>query len=399
MVAFDPFAPGFADDPYPHYAQLRAVAPAYEHPLGFWIVSRYEDVSRLQRSGHSVDERHLTRLPRWKSESTALGKENRMMRGLAVLDADPPDHTRLRRLLMKPFSRGAVQGLRPRIEALVDQALDRITGADQADVVAELAFPLPFTVISEILGIPGTGQARIRELTGVLALGLEPLPGAGQQAAIRAANDELTSIVAGVAAAKRRDPGDDLISALIHAAADDRELSQDELVAQVMFLYIAGHETTANLVAGGILALLRHPAQLAMLAREPGMAGHATDELLRYDTPVHLMRRITTEPITVAGERIPAGSWVLAALAAANRDQEFWGPDADDLRLDRPGAHLNVSFGAGAHHCLGAGLARLEAEVAFAGFARRCATAELVDIRWNGRINVRGPAALTVAVR
>lgn len=302
MFAFDPFTPGFTDDPYPHYAALRATAPAYEHPLGFWIISRYEDVSRLQRSAHSVDEQHLTRLPRWKSDSGALGKENRMMRGLAILDADPPDHTRLRRLLAQAFTRGAAQAIRPRIEALVDEALNRIAGAGRADVVAELAFPLPFTVISEILGIPVTGQARIRELTGTLALGLEPLPDPGPQAAIRSANEELTSIVRDVA-------------------------------------------------------------------------------------------------ITVRGERIPAGSWVLAALAAANRDQEFWGPDADDLRLDRPNAHLNVSFGAGAHHCLGAGLARLEAQIAFAGFARRFPAAVVEDVRWNGRINVRGPAMLTVAVR
>jgi cytochrome P450 len=403
---FNPFAAGFSDDPYPHYAELRAAAPAYEHPLGFWIVSRYQDVAPLQRSGHSVDERRLTRLPRWKSDSAALGRENRMMRGLALLDQDPPDHTRLRRLVAGAFSRAAVTALRPRIEALVDGGLDRIEQAGQADVVAELAFPLPFTVISEVLGLPVTGQDRLRELAGTLALGLEPLSSPERQADVRAANQELTALVRDLVGWKRGHLGDDLFSALIAAAdgtaastAGDGGLSEDELVAQVMFLYVAGHETTANLVAGGLLALLRHPDQLAGLRRDPGLAGHAVEELLRYDTPVQLMRRITVEPLPAGDAVIPPGSWVVAALAAANRDPGFWGPDADQLRLDRPNAHLNVSFGAGAHHCLGAYLARVEAEVAFARFARRFPAAEVTALRWNGRINVRGPAELSVAVR
>jgi cytochrome P450 len=396
---FNPFAAGFSDDPYPHYAELRAAGPAHEHPLGFWIISRYADVAALQRSGHSVDERQLTRLPRWKSDSAALGRENRMMRGLALLDQDPPDHTRLRRLVARAFSRAAVAGLRPRIEALVDGGLDRIEQAGQADVVAELAFPLPFTVISEVLGLPVTGQGQLRELAGTLALGLEPLASPERQAAVRAANEELTELVRDLVGWKRGHPGDDLFSALIAAADDDAALSEEELVAQVMFLYVAGHETTTNLVAGGLLALLRHPDQFARLRRDPGLAGNAVEELLRYDTPVQLMRRITVEPQPAGDAVIPSGSWVVAALAAANRDPRFWGPDADELRLDRPNAHQNVSFGAGAHHCLGAYLARVEAEVAFARFAQRFPAAHVAGLRWNGRINVRGPAELSVAVR
>jgi cytochrome P450 len=395
---FNPFAAGFSDDPYPHYAELRATAPAYEHPLGFWIISRYADVAALQRSGHSVDERRLTRLPRWKSDSAELGRGNRMMRGLALLDQDPPDHTRLRGLVAQAFSRRAVTGLRPRVEALVDEGLSRIADEGQADVVSQLAFPLPFTVISEVLGVPAAGPGRLRELAGTLALGLEPLAGPEQQAAVRTANQELTALVSDLAAWKRGHPGDDLFSALI-AAADRDAISQDEVIAQVMFLYIAGHETTTNLVAGGILALLRHRDQFRLLQRDPGLVRNAVEELLRYDTPVHLMRRITVEPLTVQGRVIPAGSWVVAALAAANRDPGFWGTDAGELRLGRPNAHLNVSFGAGAHHCLGAYLARLEAEVAFARFTRRFPDAEVTDVRWNGRINVRGPASLSVAVR
>ena len=396
---FNPFAEGFSDDPYPHYAELRAIAPAHEHPLGFWIISRYADVARFQKAGHPVDERHLERLPGWRGGGGTPGRGDRPMRGLSMLDQDPPNHTRLRRLVTKAFTRNAVEALRLRVEALVDEALNRIAEAGQADVVTELAFPIPFTVISELLGIPMTGQSRLRELIGTLACSLEPMPDPGLRAAIRAADEELLAIVADLARWKRAHPGDDVFSGLISAAEDGDVLSEEELVAQVMFLYIAGHETTVNFLAGGILALLRHPDQLQLLGERPELAANAVEELLRYDTPVQLMRRITTEPLGVGGEEIPAGSWVVAALAAANRDPEFWGPDADTLRLSRPNAHLNLSFAAGVHHCLGAPLARLEGGVTFARFARRFPGAVAQDVQWNGRINIRGPASLAIAVR
>ncbi|HEX3789666.1 MAG TPA: cytochrome P450 [Pseudonocardiaceae bacterium] len=395
---FDLFAEGFTENPYPHYAELRAAAPAYEHPLGFWIVSSYDEVSKVQRSVHSVDEQYLTHLPRWKSDSSTLGKQNRPMHGLSMLDQDPPDHTRLRRLVTKAFTRKAIEALEPRIEAHVDAALDRIADAGRADVVAELAFPLPFAVISEMLGVPVLEHTRLRELAGTLVLALEPLADPALQTTIRSANEELTGIVREMVAWKRANPADDLLSALIAAEHEGDVLGEEELVAQVMLLYIAGHETTVNLLAGGILALLSHPDQLRLLLDNPGLAGNAVEELVRYDTPVHLMRRISREQFVVHGKEIPAGIFVVACLAAANRDPEFWGPDADQLRLDRPNAHQNLSFGAGVHHCLGAALVRLETRVAFSRFVRRFPTATVDEVRWNGRINVRGPAVLSIAV-
>jgi len=396
---FDLFADDFAQDPYPHYAKLRAAAPALEHPLGFWLVSRYDDVVALQRAPHSTDERNLVRLPSWKSDSSALGRENRMLRGLAMLDQDPPDHTRRRRLVTRAFTPRAIAALEPRIVELVDAALDRMAEQGSTDVVEELAILLPFTVISEMLGVPVVAQDRLRELSGVLTLGLEPLPDPGLQARIRAASQELTEMVGELARRKRADPGPDLFTALIEAEDQGDVLSEDELIAQVGFLYLAGHESTTHLIAGGILALLRHPEQLRRLREEPDLAGNAVEELLRYDTPVHLMRRITLEPVRVGDTTIPTGSWVVACLASANRDAEFWGPDADELRLDRPNARQNVSFGAGAHHCLGAALARLEARIAFSRFADRFPEPVLEEIRWNGRRNIRGPASLRVRVQ
>ncbi|MGW4364070.1 cytochrome P450 [Nocardia takedensis] len=395
---YDPFAPGFAENPYPHYRELRSVAPAYEHPLGFWIVSRYAEVAELQRSAHSVDEKYLTRLPAWKSDSADIGKRNRMMGGLSLLDQDPPDHTRLRKLVAKTFTPRAVGALRPRMEELVTEALDRIEAAGTADVVAELAFPVPFTVISELLGIPVVEHTRLRALVATLVLALEPLPDPELQARVRAADAELTAMIREQVRHKRDKPAQDLLTALIAAEDDGDVLSEDELVAQVMLLYIAGHETTVNLLANGIHALLRHPDQARRLRAEPELVDNAVEEVLRYDSPVHLMRRVTVAPWSAGGVEIPAGSWVIGCLGSANRDAGFWGEDADLLRVDRPDAGRNVSFGAGVHHCLGSALARLEARVSLPRFVARFPDAEVRAVRWNGRINLRGPAELSITV-
>ncbi len=198
---------------------------------------------------------------------------------------------------------------------------------------------------------------------------------------------------------KRAHPADDLLTALITAEDDGDALSDDELIAQTLLLYIAGHETTVNLIAGGTLALLRNPDQLALLRDDPTLAAAAVEELLRYDSPVQASRRITLEPVTIRGTVIPAGAFVMASLASANRDELFWGADAAEVRLSRDNARHHVSFGAGPHHCLGASLARLEAAMAFARLVARFPGLDLDgDVAWNGRINLRGPAHLPVSV-
>jgi cytochrome P450 len=396
---FNPFAEGYAEDPYPFYAELRDTAPAHEHPLGFWVLSRYDSVLRLQRSANSVDEEHLIHVPLSKDDPRTGGKENRPAQGLSILDRDPPDHTRLRRLVSKAFTRRSIEALSPRIEVLVDEALDRMAEAGRADVVAGLAFPLPFVVISEMLGIPVIEHERLRELVGILVRTLEPVPDPAVRAQIRAANLELMGLARDLIAWKREHAGDDLISALLAVEDDGDVLTEEELVAQVVVLYIGGHETAVNLLSGGILALLRHPDQLALLREQPGLAANAVDEVLRYDSPAHLGRRITLEPFSAHGHEIPTGTFVITCLASANRDERFWGADADVLRIDRPSAGQHVSFGAGAHHCLGAALAQLEGRVTFLRFVERFPSATVENVRWNGRINLRGPAELTIAVR
>ena len=397
---FDPFAPGFTDDPYPQYARMRAEAPVYEHPFGFWLLTRYDDVSWLLRAGLSVEDDNVAADSLLRQLRVEVYGDGAPRAGaVSMLDRDPPDHTRLRKLVSKAFTPRAIEGLRPRITALVDGLLDEMAAEGRVDLVDALAFPLPFSVIAEMLGTPPADHERIRQLTGTVVRSLEPIADPQLVAAIMAADEELSGLAAEMIAWKRANPANDLLSALIHAEDDGDVLNDDELIAQTLLLYIAGHETTVNLIAGGTLALLRSPGQLALLRADPVLVGNAVEELLRYDSPVQASRRITLEPVTVRDTTIPAGAFVMASLASANRDENFWGADADEVRLDRQNARQHASFGAGPHHCLGASLARLEAGIAFDHLVGRFPGLALDgDVVWNGRINLRGPAHLPVTV-
>jgi cytochrome P450 len=398
---FDPFAPGFTDDPYPQYGAMRAQAPVYQHPFGFWLLTSYDDVSWLLRAaGLSVEDRNVAAdSPLRRSREEVYGDGTPRAGALSMLDRDPPDHTRLRKLVSKAFTPRSIQALRPRISELVDGMLHAMAQQGRTDLVDALAFPLPFTVIAEMLGTPPADHERIRKLTGTIVRSLEPIADPELVTAITAAQEELRGVAAEMIAWKRANPADDLLTALIHAEDDGDMLDDDELVAQTLLLYIAGHETTVNLIAGGALALLRHPAQFALLRDNPSLVGNAVEELLRYDSPVQASRRITLKPVTVGGTTIPAGAFIMASLGSANRDDRFWGADAGELRLDRENARQHVSFGAGHHHCLGAALARLEAGIVFEHLAGRFPRLALDgDVVWNGRINLRGPAHLPVSV-
>ena len=398
LPSWDPFAPGYTDDPYPQLALLREAAPVDVHPLGLHVVWRHADVDALLRGGLSVDPANLA------PDSPMRGlvpdvPEAGQRAGISMLDRDPPDHTRLRRLVSRAFTPRAVDALEPRVAAEVDRCLDALVAAGEPELVSALAFPLPFTVISELLGMPPTDVDEVRDLSGLIVRSLEPVPDPALAAEILAADDRLSEVVGDAIAWKRRHPADDLLTALVQAEHDGDALTADELVAQVVLLYVAGHETTVNLIAGGVLALLRNPDQLSLLRARPELVDNAVDELLRYDPPVQMTRRITTDPVQIGGTEIPAGAFVVAHLAAANRDPRHFGPDAEALRVDRPDARTHLSFAAGVHHCLGAVLARLETRVAIERLLARCPQLELAgEPTWNGRINLRGPARVPVAL-
>jgi len=297
---FDPFAPGFTDDPYPQYAALRAAAPVYQHPFGFWLLTCYEDVSWLLRASLSVEDRNIAAGPFLQLREQMYGDQAVRRRGVSMLDRDPPDHTRLRRLVSKAFTPRAVQALQPRICDLVDGMLDTAEREGRVDLVDALAFPLPFAVIAEMLGTPPADHERIRQLTGTLVRSLEPVADPALALAIAAADSELTVIAADMIAWKRAHPADDLLTALINAEDDGDVLDDEELIAQTLLLYIAGHETTVNLIGGGTLALLRHPAQLALLRDDPALIGNARSG---ERTPACLVRRRATSlPGRLAGQ-------------------------------------------------------------------------------------------------
>jgi cytochrome P450 len=396
-LVFNPTVEGFFGDPYPHYREVRDAERVQHHPLGFWFVSHYEDVTQLLRSGLSVETRHLTGDS--MLEQYRLPDEDRVTLSLSMLDRDPPDHTRLRSLVTKVFTQRAIAGLEPMIVRLVGESLDRIAERGSADLVEELAFPLPFAVISTMLGTPPTDHVRLRELTGTLVRSLEVVTDPEVLVAIAEAEVALSGMTREIIAWKRANPGDDLLTALIQAEQDGDKLSDDELVAQVLLLYVAGHETTVNLIANGVVALLRNPAQFALLRARPELAGNAVEELLRYDSPVQQTRRITTAPHVLAGREIPAGEFVIACLGSANRDERRWGPTTDTLDIERADAHRHVSFGAGPHHCVGAALARLEGRLAIGGLVSRFPSLALDgEVVWNGRLNLRGATSVPVRV-
>ena len=399
-IFFNPFDPDFPANPYLQYAELRANAPVYETPLGPWLLTRYDDVLRILRDPTlSVEERNaLTRNPMADEMMERAGDRSRGSR--AMLSLDPPDHDRLRRLVAQAFTPKTVEALAPLCERLVDDALDAAAASGTMDVIADLAFPLPFTVISEMLGMPVGRRDELRAWSAALVKTLDPIISMEEFDVALAAGDAMTEYVLGVIEHKRAHPAPDLLSALIAAEDDGDMLDEQELIDQVILLYIAGHETTVNLIGNGTLALLRHPDQAERLRVDTTIDQNAIEELLRYDPPVQFSGRVSTREITLGDSVIPNGSFLLTGLAAANRDPEKWGPTADDLDLGRPGAAAHVAFGSGVHHCLGAALARLEGRSAIPALFRRFPNLSLTDdhLDYNGRLVLRGLVALPVSL-
>ena len=400
---FNPFTPGFNENPYEHYRMLRDTNPVHEHPMGFWFLSRYADVSALVRDARMSVADHNLADGRMRDQSQQVIADA-PLKLVSMVVTDPPDHTRLRSLVGKVFTPRSIAALEPMVTELVDASLDRIADAGSVNLIDALAYPLPFAVITTMLGMPDTDPKRLLELTEMLVVALEP-PGINPEfdlemmTAVEKAEVELSGIMQEIIAWKRNNPADDLLTALIQAEHNGDLLSTDELVAQVMLLYLAGHHTTVNLIGNGVTALLRHPDQHALLRSNPDLIGNAVEEFLRYDSPIHQTRRITLAPYLIGDMEIPAGAMMIACLGAANRDERMFGPDADMLRLDREQARQHVSFGAGAHHCLGSALGRLEGRVAISRLVTRFPRLALSGpVRWNGRINLRGATEIPVSV-
>ena len=402
-VMLNPFEPGFFDDPYAQYRAVREADPVHLSPIGALALFRYDDVLRVLRDPHlSVEDQYLAEPRRFENEELQAMIDARPRGSRAMLNLDPPDHHRLRRLVSKVFTPRMIEELRPRVQQLVDDHLDATVarGTGEMDVIADLAFPLPFIVISEMLGVPeGTDRMQLREWSGAVVKTFDPILTDEEIRASIIAGDNLVELVHELIAWKRVNPGDDLLSAMIAAEDEGDRLDEEELNAQTLLLYVAGHETTVNLIGNGTLALLRNRDQLDVLRADPSVAPNAVEELLRYDSPVQISRRVTLDDFEIGGRTMERGKLLFTLLGSANRDPaKFADPDRLDLR--RENAREHMSFGGGFHSCLGAHLARLEGQVAMATLARRFPEIELATdtLEWNGRIVLRGLTRLPVAL-
>jgi cytochrome P450 len=403
-VLFNPFEPGFAENPYDQYSRLRAGARVHHSPVGALVLHRYDDCfAALRQSGTSVQDDN-TPISLRATIPEELTKGRRQRGRHAILNLDPPDHTRIRRLVSGTFTVRRLEQLRPRVQELVDNLLDDVAAAgangQPVDLISSFAFPLPFQVISDMLGMPDGDRDQLRTWSHRITQLLEPsLDHKLTEDAINA-SDLMTDHIETAIEAKRANPSDDLLSALIAAEEDGDKLSTIELVDQVRLLYLAGHETTVNLIGNGVLALLRHRDQYDRLVADPSLDANAVDELLRWDSPVQLSRRIVLTETTVGDEVAQPGDLILTLLGAANHDPAHWGPTVGQLDLGREGAGAHLSFGSGIHHCLGAALARIEGAEAIGALVRRFPRMELASDppAHNGRIVLRGLDSLEVAL-
>lgn len=367
---FNPLAPEMAVDPYPQYHELRRRDPVHLWPLGFWFLTRHADTAAFF-ADRTLEHRYV------RSQIQRLG-ENVVdepyfeMFSHMVFILDNPDHRRIRQLFTATFTPRRVAEMHKRVEAIADDLIDAKAAAREMDLVADYAYQLPVRVIGELLGIPDEDHARIAEWVHALNPVLEFLPMSDE---VLAKANEATGVLAeyftDLAAKRRSDPHDDLFSAMVHAEEEGERLSEIELVANAILLYLAGHETTAGGTGLAVLALHRNPDQLALLESDPDLMADAVRELLRYDAPGQATARVTTVPTTFSGVEIPEGQVVVAWIGAANRDPDVF-PDPDRLDLRRPVERDLMTFGGGAHYCLGHSLARQELEVALSTLLRRC---------------------------
>jgi cytochrome P450 len=379
----------FVQDPYTFYRRLREDAPVREvvmpRGLKVWLVTRYADArDALTNPALHKDLRPVQYLFEQHQTRTSTGGFGADL-SAHMLNSDPPDHTRLRKLVAKAFTMRRVDLLRPRVAEITDELLGGLSG--DVDLIDDFAFPLPVTVICELLGIPHDDRDDFREWSSALVAG-------GSAESVGAAAAAMSGYLRALIDAKRAAPADDMLTALIHTQEDGDELTEVELVSMAFLLLVAGHETTVNLIGNGVLALLRNPDQLDALRADPGLLPGAVEEFLRYDSPVnHATLRYTKEPVDIGGVAIPADEFVAVSLASANRDGDRFGSDADQLDVTRAAAG-HMAFGHGIHFCVGAPLARLEGQLAIGGLIERFPGMRLMgdpaELAWRNSTLLRG---------
>ncbi|MGK5546120.1 cytochrome P450 [Streptomyces sp. URMC 127] len=396
---FDPWSPQFVADPYPGYARLRAAGRVHWFgPSRQWLVPHYEDVRALLRD-RRLGRTYLHRYSHEEFGRTAPPADHEpfhVLNGNGLLDLEPPDHTRIRRLVSKAFTPRTVENLAPVVARLASGLVDDLLAAGGGDLIGAVAEPLPVAVIAEMLGIPAADRKLLRPWSAAICGMYELNPGEETARNAVRASAEFSAYLRELIACRRSRPGDDLISALVLAHDDGERLTEQEMVSTCVLLLNAGHEATVNTTGNGWWALFRHPGRLAALRADPALLPGAIEELMRYDTPLQLFERWVLEDIEIDGTVVPRGSEVALLFGSANRDPaRFPAPDRLDItRTENP----HLSFGAGIHYCLGAPLARLELLASFGELLRRAPRLRLLaEPEWKPGFVIRGLRELLVA--
>jgi cytochrome P450 len=399
-LEFDPFAPEIRSDPYPLYRRMREEAPIYWRPDGSPMFTRYDDCITILRDHErfSNDGSNSKYADNIADDAPMRGTMFESLNARPMLFSDPPDHTRIRGLVNKAFTPKRVDQLRGRMETIVDELLDEVEGAGSMDIIERVAYPLPVIMIAELLGVPASDRELLKSWSEPLGRTIDPMDNIDAEFfnEIAGAGIAFIAYFAQLINERRQSPRDDLLSALIAAEESGDKLTQEEVIVNLILLLIAGHETTTNLIGNGMLALLRHPDEMAELRADPTMIKTAVEELLRYDSPVQLDARTALEDVEIGGVVIPKKEQPVLLLAAANRDPAQF-PDPDRLDLRRaPNAH--IAFSSGIHFCVGASLARAEGQVAINAMLRRMPKLALADANppYKENVTLRGLATLPV---
>ena len=378
-VSYNPVSRKIRTYPYDRYDEIRSKDPVHRlRMIDAWVLTRYEDVDTVLRDNKRF------------SHSSGYYTEYK-----SFLDLDPPDHTRLRGLTSRAFTPRAVARLESRIQVLVDELLDAVEGKERFDLIEDFAYPLPVTVIAEMLGVPPEDRDRFREWSNGVALSIEPTLDDEQDRIIQKSGESLFAYFEEIIEQRRRYPQEDMISALLAVEDEGDKLTRQELLGVLLLLLVAGNETTRNLIGNGMLALLAHPRQMQLLRDNPDMIGSAIDEMLRYDSPVQVDGRVVVEDVEIGGKLLRPGQRALCLIGAANRDPAvFANPNTLDITR-REKSHM--SFGRGIHHCLGAPLAILEGRVAFASLLGRFSSLRLAaQPEYQDQVVLRGVKQLWV---
>lgn len=393
-ASFNPLTPEFHADPYPFYRRMRETDPVHLSPLGLWVLTRYDDCVTSLRDPRFGRDGFEAIFAAQYGEESETGRLPRSM-----LFRDPPDHTRLRSLVNRAFTPRVIEGMRRQIQDVVDRLLDQVAAGGRMDVIADLAYPLPVTVICDMLGVAVGDHERIKGWSSDIIRSLDAIGIPSDDRIVergRVGRRGLADYFRALLPERRRHPRADLLSSLIAVEERGDRLTEGELLATCVLLFIAGHETTVNLIGNGLLALLRHPAELERVRGQPELIGSAVEELLRFDSPVQRTARITNAEVEMGGKTIPSGAFVVTAIGAANRDPAHF-PDPDRLDIGRPD-NRHIAFGFGIHFCLGAPLARVEGQLALGALIRRMPKLRLAatNLEWRESSTLRGLKALPV---